>query len=194
MVIIANNDSHGYSMESRWGSPDYDCSSLVISVVQESGIPVKDNGATYTGNMYDAFIESGFKDVTESVNRVTGDGLKTGDILLNMVHHTEMYTSPGTVTGAHWDYDGKPGDGSGLEICSRKYYNYPWDVVLRYPDDKPNDSETAYTYSVDEVQLALECINGEYGTGETRKKAVSDKGYYYPKIQSLINNIIAFVW
>ena len=29
MLQIANDDSHGYSQDDRWG-PDYDCSSLVI--------------------------------------------------------------------------------------------------------------------------------------------------------------------
>lgn len=29
-VSIANDNSHGYSQQSRWG-PDYDCSSFVIS-------------------------------------------------------------------------------------------------------------------------------------------------------------------
>lgn len=191
IVTIANFDIHGYSMEARWGNPDYDCSSLVISVIEESGIPVRSNGATYTGNMYDAFIKSGFKDVTAKVNKETGDGLQVGDVLLNHVHHTEIYTSPGTVTGAHWDYDGKEGDSSGLEICSKPYYNYPWDCVLRYGEDEPVKN---YSYSLEEVQLALQCINGDFGTGDERKKAIKEKGFKYAKIQNLINNIIAFVW
>ena len=35
-VGIANDDSHGYDQKHRWGTPDYDCSSLVISAFQES--------------------------------------------------------------------------------------------------------------------------------------------------------------
>ena len=46
-ISIANDNSHGYSMTSRWG-PDYDCSSFVITAYQNSGVPVKDNGMTYT--------------------------------------------------------------------------------------------------------------------------------------------------
>lgn len=44
---IANDDSHWYSQDVRWG-PHYDCSSFVITAYQNSGVPVKDNGMTYT--------------------------------------------------------------------------------------------------------------------------------------------------
>ena len=60
---IANDDSHWYSQDVRWG-PHYDCSSFVITAYQNVGVPVKDNGATYTGDMYNVFISCGFKDVT----------------------------------------------------------------------------------------------------------------------------------
>ena len=50
-LSIANDNTHGYSQVNRWGK-DYDCSSLVITVVENAGIPVKSKvGATYTGNM-----------------------------------------------------------------------------------------------------------------------------------------------
>ena len=90
-INIANDNKHGYSQYNRWGNPDYDCSGLVIAVVQNTGIPVKTNGATYTGNMYQAFLMAGFKDVTKSINLRTGQGLIRGDILLNPKHHTEIY-------------------------------------------------------------------------------------------------------
>ena len=80
-INIANDNKHGYSQYNRWGNPDYDCSSLVVTVVQNSGIPVKNNGSTYTGNMYSSFIKSGFEDVTSIVNLTTGQGLKRGDVL-----------------------------------------------------------------------------------------------------------------
>ena len=85
-INIANDNRHGYSQYNRWGNPDYDCSGLVIAVVQNTGIPVKTNGATYTGNMYQSFLMSGFKDITKSINLRTGQGLKRGDILLNPKH------------------------------------------------------------------------------------------------------------
>ena len=36
-ISIANDNSHGYSMTSRWG-PDYDCSSFVISAFRNAGV------------------------------------------------------------------------------------------------------------------------------------------------------------
>ena len=89
-VGIAYDDRHGYSQDNRWG-PDYDCSSLMIKSWENAGVPVKSNGATYTGNMYDVFTRCGFTDVTSQVNTTTGAGLQYGDVLLNDVHHTAMY-------------------------------------------------------------------------------------------------------
>ena len=137
-IDIANDNKHGYSQYNRWGNPDYDCSSLVITVVQNSGIPVKTNGSTYTGNMYNAFIKSGFKDVTYTVNLTTGQGLKRGDILLNIVNHTEIYIGNGQNVGARGSetntIHGVGGDQTGQEIRVGNYYNYPWNYVLRYEE------------------------------------------------------------
>ena len=78
MENLAADNSHGYSQANRWG-PDYDCSSAVITAWQQAGVPVKDKGATYTGNMRSAFLACGFKLVTQSVNLATGEGLKRGE-------------------------------------------------------------------------------------------------------------------
>ena len=128
-VKIANDDTHGYDQTNRWGTPDYDCSSLVISAYEQAGIKVKEAGATYTGNMKSAFLKCGFK--------VVGlDNLQRGDVLLNEVHHTALFlgngkmvqasiTENGVVTG------GQPGDQTGREIWVAPYKNYPWDFALR---------------------------------------------------------------
>jgi hypothetical protein len=133
---IANDDRHGYSQTNRWNYEDFDCSSLVITVVENSGIPVKQCGATYTGNMLQAFTQCGFKDVTQYVNLATGTGLETGDILLTPFHHTEIYIGSGKRCGAHKSETGgktgKVGDQTGDEISIKKYSNYPWKIVLRY--------------------------------------------------------------
>ena len=47
-LAIANDNTHGYDQQYRWG-PDYDCSSLIISAWQQAGVPVKTKGAAYTG-------------------------------------------------------------------------------------------------------------------------------------------------
>lgn len=144
MKKIANDSKHGYSQTNRWGDPktwsDYDCSSLVISAWQAAGVPVKDKGATYTGNMFNAFIKCGFKDVTNKINLSTGSGLIAGDVLLNHTDHTAMMISKSQLAQASIDEKGgisggKVGDQTGYEINIRSYYNYPWNCVLRYPEE-----------------------------------------------------------
>lgn len=136
-IGIANDDSHGYDQTNRWG-PDYDCSSLVIQAWQNAGIPVKTQGASYTGNMYDAFIACGFIDVTSQVDLSSGSGVIRGDVLLNIVNHTAMSIGNGQIVQASINENGETtggqtGDQTGREIYTRSYYNYPWDKVLRYP-------------------------------------------------------------
>lgn len=157
-VGIANDDSHGYAQDNRWG-PDYDCSSLVISAWQQAGVPVKTKGATYTGNMREVFLRCGFGVLTHEVNLATGRGLKRGDVLLNEVHHTAMVVKDngsvivqasinehGGVSG------GRVGDQTGREIWTRDYYNYPWDCVLRYTKDTAN---TTPAYDGRNVERAI---------------------------------------
>lgn len=134
-VGIANDPRYGYDQGSRWGN-DYDCSSLVISAYQHAGLDVKGAGASYTGDMYNAFIACGFQDVTSQIDLKTGSGLIAGDVLVNTAHHAAMaigngqlvqasINEKGTVTG------GRTGDQTGQEIWTRSYYNFPWNVVLR---------------------------------------------------------------
>lgn len=146
MVDIANSPKHGYNQWDRWGNPktvsDYDCSSLVISAYEAAGVPVKSKGATYTGNMYSVFTKCGFKDVTSKVNLATGSGLMPGDVLLNHTDHTAMMTSSTQLTEASIDEKGgitggKVGDQTGREIYTHGYYNYPWNCVLRLPEETP---------------------------------------------------------
>ena len=154
MVGIANDSSHGYDQTNRWG-PDYDCSSLVIQAWENAGVPVKTNGATYTGNMYSVFTACGFVDVTDSITLSTGAGIQRGDVLLHHANHTALVVNSseivqasineyGTTTG------GSIGDQTGREIYVRSYYNYPWQCVLRYTgDDSGGDSggDIAYYFS-----------------------------------------------
>lgn len=140
MLDIAKDDSHGYDQMKRWG-PDYDCSSLIITAYEQAGIKVKTAGATYTGNMLAAFKKCGFVDVTSKINLNNGAGVKRGDVLLNIKHHTAMIVDQKTIVHASINEKGtatggKTGDQTGKEICTRSYYNKPWDVVLRYPESE----------------------------------------------------------
>jgi hypothetical protein len=137
-TAIANDDSHGYSQITRNGNPNYDCSSFICYAMQNVGfnIPI-----TSTHSMKRLFLAEGnwewipsymLGDLT--VYGVTSgqSGLKRGDILLNEQTHTEIYLGGGMSLGAHWDWDGRNGDSSGLEINIAQYWDSNWDGVLRY--------------------------------------------------------------
>lgn len=125
---IAGDDSHGYSQKTRWGNPNYDCSSFVITCWDSAGTGVKDAGATYTGNMRKAFLKTGLFEWIP-MSKVTE--YQVGDVLLSENSHTEMYIGDGKMVGAHGDRDGRNGDGSGTEISVVKARR-GWDGVLRY--------------------------------------------------------------
>lgn len=133
-VAIAKDDSHGYSQTARFG-PDYDCSSLIIEAWNQAGVPVKKNGATFTGDMKQAFLKSGFVEVDMKSTERT-----RGDVLLNEKYHTAMMVDKYTLVNASTDENGragqgaKPGDQTGREILVRPYYVYSkgWDCCLRY--------------------------------------------------------------
>ena len=186
-INIANDNSHGYSQVNRWGK-DYDCSSLVITVVESAGIPVKSKGgATYTGNMLSAFKRCGFTDVTKRINLATGAGLRRGDILLNRVHHTEIYIGNGRNVGAHSSENGsvtgQTGDQTGKEICTNAYYNYPWTNVLRY-----EEAATAGKKDVDAI--ASEVIAGKWGNGAARVQKLRRAGYNPTEVQKRVNELL----
>ena len=129
----ANDNLHGYSQNTRWGNPNYDCSSFVISAYEAAGIPVVEAGATYTGDMRAAFLKCGFEWIPGNPDV---NSLQPGDILLDESDHTEMYIGNGQNVGAHSNYDGFNGDSSGREVCVGNYYSHPWDGVLRYVGNK----------------------------------------------------------
>ena len=168
-VAIANDNSHGYDQNSRWGV-DYDCSSLVISAFEQAGVKVKTGGATYTGDMRPVFLRYGFSDVTRQINLSNGNGLKRGDVLLNTTHHTALVVTDGggTIVNASINENGKTkggkkGDQTGKEIYTRGYYNYPWNYVLRYTGDDsvaPASSTTTGTNTEKPHSLS-----DKYGTG-----------------------------
>lgn len=190
MEQTAKDDRHGYDQKYRWGERgDYDCSSSVITAWQNSGVPVKTKGATYTGNMYDVFRKCGFQDVTKTVNLRTGAGLKRGDVLLNRQHHVAMYCGNGKEVEASINEKGKavggvPGDQTGKEFLIRSYRNYPWTDVLRYKEPAPKPTKSV-------SQIAKEVIAGKWGKGDDRKNRLTAAGYDYAAVQKEVNELYA---
>ena len=183
MEAWAADPAHGYDQQYRWGERgDYDCSAAVIQAWELAGVPVKSNGATYTGNMRGVFLRCGFEDVTAGIDLATGSGLQRGDVLVNIANHTAMYCGAGqeveasinelgTVTG------GQPGDQTGREFLVRPYRNYPWDCVLRYSggaEDKPARPGPTYEYT---VRLGLLKEGMEDPQVRTVQQLLAAKGY-----------------
>ena len=159
-LAIANDNKHGYSQSSRWGTPDYDCSSLVIAVVENAGIPVKSRGAVTTHNIREVFMACGFQNVTSSCNLKNGKGMIRGDILLNDESHVAIYTGNGKAVHARTS-EGNPqaGDQTGNEIREQAYWNYPWTAVLRYPQENADTEDVG-------------------GDGGKTEQAAQDEGSY----------------
>lgn len=134
-IQTANDNSHGYSQVNRWGNPDYDCSSFVITAYRQAGLSL--SGATYTGNMRSAFLADGFVDVTMQCGLSSGYGVQAGDVLLNYSAHTCIAIGDGKVANCRTD-EGHPqgGDQSGNEIRIQNYWNFPWNCILRYKGNK----------------------------------------------------------
>ena len=133
---IAADQSHGYSQANRWGNPDYDCSSFVISAYKAAGVPIDTSVVNYTGNM-SGLLKYGFKDVTSSVNLSSGSGLQPGDILWYHISgtngHTALFAGNGKIVHARGQSYGssKTGD-QGSEIAVTAYYRGKWQHVYRY--------------------------------------------------------------
>ena len=161
-VNIAIDNSHGYDQIKRQG-PDYDCSSLCINAYEQAGIPVKENGGTYTGNMRAAFVKCGFTAITYK----KGMTLLRGDVVLNEKHHAVLYIGNGQIVQASINEKGtttggKTGDQTGREIAVGSFYEYKkgWDYVLRY--SKKDNEVVKVNIEMTQIQSGSNCA--EVGT------------------------------
>lgn len=171
MMELVTNPKHGYDQIHRWGE-DYDCSSAIITAVQ-TVIPVKDAGATYTGNMRKAFEKCGFRAIPYS----KGMSLIRGDILLNEKHHAAMFIGGGQIAQFSSNENGRAtggqtGDQTGRESGTMPLYNYSkgWDYVLRYQEKE----DIIVNVELRQIQLGSQCP--EVGTVQTLLNALGYLG------------------
>lgn len=183
MIAIANDNTHGYDQNSRC-SPDYDCSSFVISGYEQAGILLKTNGATYTGDMKAVCLSTGFTQVdwNNDVNN-----LVRGDIILNELNHVCCYIGNGKIVQASANEfgtatGGQTGDQTETEIYVRDYYVYSsgWDCVLRFTST-PIDPNTSIEGDVYPKILASSYnVNQLTATQITFLKTLSTLSYVQP--------------
>ena len=198
-IGIANDNTHGYDQTHRWGNEDFDCSGLVIESWEEAGVPVKTKGATYTGNMKKVFLENGFEEVIGRVNVANGNGLEYGDVLLKEGSHTAIFIGNGQIVHASINENGKvtggtQGDQTGKEICTRSYYNKPWNSVLRYKEAVATPVSTPVVAPTSVVTPVKKVTTHKVVTGDSLSKIaeshhtavdkiVADNKATYPKIK-----------
>lgn len=159
MEHLCNHAAHGYTWGNRWGEGgtekvwvdgkaytinlgDRDCSSAVISAYKAAGLNID---ATYTGNMRQAFLNTGmfeWKPMSFTAQR--------GDIYLNEELHTAMCVSvipdllaEFTINEFGECYGGQVGDQTGTESYIHGYYNRPWDGILHFKGGNTNTITTS---------------------------------------------------
>lgn len=148
VIMVANDNSRGYSQTRRAEEKEDDCSSLTLDALKLAGVHI--GSATYTGNALYPLLSAGFQDVTSSVNLKTGAGLKKFDVLLRPATpdrggHMALMVTDTDLAQAAGDLDKKRGDSSGKEIYIRSFvgaFSTPPKYVLRLPVPVPEDSDT----------------------------------------------------
>lgn len=178
MIAIANDDSHGYDQNNRYGTPDYDCSSLVAEALKQGGFNV--SKFSWTGNLERQLRNCGFIDCSKP--------WKAGDIHLKTGKHVVMSINDRQIAHASQNEfggstGGQQGDQTGKEVCIRDYYEYQggWDCHLRY---------ATHESAKDLTQVAKEVIQGKWGNGEDRKKRLANAGYDYLEVQKKVNSLM----
>lgn len=175
---IAADDKHGYAQDRRNGDPDFDCSSFISTCLYRSGFAISPN--SWTGNMYEQLKKEGFVPCTKP--------WQAGDIHLTPGKHVVMSVNADTIVHASINElgkatGGKPGDQTGKEICTRKYYDKPWTYHLRYAGDGDLTANSQLE------NVARDVLAGRYGVYPERKTRLETLGYDYRTVQDKVNEL-----
>lgn len=132
---IAKDNSHGYAQDKRNGGTDYDCSSVLGTGLNKAGFKVSPSSTTR--NLREQLLACGFTSIPVTAAR------KRGDIFLKEGHHVVTCTDANNIVHASINEkgtatNGKEGDQTGKEICTRSFYTYKdgWDYHFRAPVEK----------------------------------------------------------
>ena len=125
---MADDDSIGYSKNSRNLNPNVDCSSFVYFGLYKAGLVPKMSWPFTTSTMGPVLEKAGFKKIKYATSK-----LKHGDIVVNVNNHTAVYLEGNKQIAAHTDYDGKNGDSTGKEVGISKYsvHSSGYDYIYR---------------------------------------------------------------
>lgn len=144
MEKIAKDNSHGYDQAHRNG-PNYDCSSLIGTALNQAGFNVSKSSTTR--NLENQLLKAGFEKIPVSSSR------KRGDIFLAVGEHVVMCTDANNIVHASINEKGtvsggKSGDQTGKEICVRSYYNGGWDYHFRLKGQATSNKTVHAIYRV----------------------------------------------
>lgn len=181
MVAVANDDKHGYDQANR-NSPDYDCSSLLGTALNEAGFKV--SPFSWTGNLEEQLFDCDFELIDVNAER------KRGDIFLTPYRHVVMCVDSDNIVHASINEKGETtggqsGDQTGKEICVRSFYtpSYGWTFHFRYK----GETDTKPTKTLE--QIAREVVLGKWGNGDERKTRLENSGYDYTEVQKTVNKL-----
>lgn len=165
MQSIADDNSHGYSMNARDGNPDYDCSSFIYYALLEAGIIEPQSYAFTTPYMGEILKAAGFSEIPYDINN-----LQTGDIIVDprsgaQGHTTTIYSSDENgikEIAAHMDYDHVSGDSSGDEISISDFRegSHQYRYIYRLAGATGDYCET--DFGTGEIVIPEEYGNGGY--------------------------------
>lgn len=122
--------------------------------------------------------------VWQKGNSLSGsDGAGHVAIVEKVISSTEVYTSESGYGSSKpfWNSTRKKGSGNWGSGSSYKFLGFIYNPSV------PEDTQS--TKTIDE--LAKEVIRGNWGNGDARKKALTNAGYDYSKVQARVNEMLA---
>lgn len=139
MLAYAEDDRHGYVLGSHSEAEmanGTDCSGAVrrYAALRE-GVPLDSYPDFSTATERQALVARGWECLM-----FRKEDLLPGDVLLTPGKgHTVIWYGSDLIIGAEGDWDGRPGDSSGAEICLKQYYDFGYAYILRLPEGREDD-------------------------------------------------------